>query len=183
MDSHIVRLSMSQRRSNEGPYGIHDTMLDVVELAILRLERFQKRHKLEVPDRKLNWTWETDRQIPRCSPNDPLPVVAATFLDALPGDVVEDALWPWLMKGQTPHENFKTLCLLRCVCTAWLIYAEESREWPLAFQAWIRGDHRFIVDANENPYLDTDSESDPSWGYAGSDGECSVGNAAQDEEE
>ena len=109
--------------------------------------------------------------------------MAATFLDALPDDIVKDALWPWLMNGQTPHENFKTLCLLRCVCTAWMIYAEENREWPLALQAWIKGDHRFIVAANENPYMDTNSESDPNWGYAGSDGECSVGNVAQAREE
>lgn len=174
---------MSQRRINEGHCGIHHTMLEVVDIAILRLERFQKRHKLEVLDRELNWTWETDRQIPCPSPNEPSPVVAATFLDALPDDIVKDALWPWLMNGQTPHENFKTLCLLRCVCTAWMIYAEENREWPLALQAWIKGDHRFIVAANENPYMDTNSESDPNWGYAGSDGECSVGNVAQAREE
>ena len=48
MDSHSVRPSMSQRRINEGHCGIHHTMLEVVDIAILRLERFLEKAQTRV---------------------------------------------------------------------------------------------------------------------------------------
>ena len=170
MDSPMVRPSrMSERRWNEGPDGLHHTMLDVAELACFRLERFQKRHKLHVPARKPEWSSELHRESPGLSSD--TVVVAERFMHHLPHDVVEEALWPVLMNGSCSHDNFKTLCLMRCVCKAWMEFSERSKEWPSALESWKKGVHRYMSDYDVNPYLDTDSESDPDWGYADSDEE------------
>ncbi|KAG0574492.1 hypothetical protein KC19_VG265900 [Ceratodon purpureus] len=164
MEAAMVRPSrMSERRWNEGPDGLHQTMLDVSEMACFRLERFQKRHKLFVPEWPHQWSSEVDRVI--SSDSEETSCLALTFMDLLPSDVVRQSLWPVLMNGHTAHENFKTLCLIRCVCKAWMLYAEESKEWLIALEAWKKGDHRYLSDFDENPFLDTDSESDPDWGY------------------
>ena len=164
MASSMVRpKQMSERRWIDGPDGIHDTMLNVAEMATFRSERFHKRYRLEVPERVFPWTAETDRRIP-CSSTD-TSVVAQTFMDSLPGDLVKQSLWPKLMNGPSAHDNFKTLCLMRCVCKAWMYYGEGSKEWPFTLEAWKKGDHRYISEYEVNPFLDTDSESDPSWGY------------------
>ena len=161
----MVRPSrMSERRWLEGPEGLHQTMLDVSEMACFRLERFQKRHRLHVPEWTHQWSSETDREI-LSSRRDRTRVVAETFMDFLPVDLVKDKLWPCLMDGPSLHDNFKTLCLLRCVCKSWMFYAEGSKEWQPCFESWKKGAHRYIAEYDENPFLDTDSESDPSWGY------------------
>ena len=143
-------------------------MLDVVELACFRLEQFQKRHRLRVPDRVRQWSSDVDRET-NCSSEEGVVIVAETFKDPLPRELVKETLWPLLMDGESQHKKTKTLCMLRCVCKAWMLYAEQSREWQPALDAWIIGDHRYISEFQENSYHDTSSESDPDWGYEFSD--------------
>ncbi|KAG0573803.1 hypothetical protein KC19_VG210400 [Ceratodon purpureus] len=146
---------MSARRINDGPVGIHDTMLEVVELAIFRLDRYLKRHQMPVQP----WVEEWKRpSVELESIREPPPATAATFLDSLPREVVKDVIWPLLMDGQTPVEKLRVLCNIRCVCLGWMIYAEGSKEWPLGLEAWIQGDHRVVAATGKNPYFNTDSE-------------------------
>ncbi|KAG0583123.1 hypothetical protein KC19_3G111200 [Ceratodon purpureus] len=56
MDSRVPSPSrMSARRIAEGPGGLHHTMLDVVELAIFRLDRYLKRHRMPVKPWVMDW--------------------------------------------------------------------------------------------------------------------------------
>ena len=153
---------MSARRIREGPDGLHQTMLDVSELACFRLDRYLKRHRLGVLPFVDQWT-RPSQSSESC--DDPSSVVAETFRDSLPREIVKDKIWPFLMDGQTAVDNFRVLCHVRCVCLGWMVYAEDSREWHLGFEAWKQGDHRFRSETGENPFFDTDSESDPDWGY------------------
>ena len=113
-----------------------------------------------MPDRVRQLSSDVDREIP-CSLEGGALIVAETFVDPLPYELVKETLWPLLMDGKTQHETFKTLCMLRCLCKAWMLYAEQSREWQPTFDAWIIGDHCYISEFQENPYLNTSFESDP----------------------
>ncbi|KAG0591163.1 hypothetical protein KC19_1G154800 [Ceratodon purpureus] len=181
MDSRVPSPSrMSARRIAEGPGGLHHTMLDVVELAIFRLDRYLKRHRMPVKP------WVMDWKRPRSGPEsdcDPAHVPAETFLDSLPREIVKDKIWPLLMNGETPVDKFRMLCHIRCVCVGWMVYAEGSKEWPLGLEAWIQGDHRVVAATGENPFHDTDSESDPDWANADWDWDEERSTSGTDDEE
>ncbi|KAG0595820.1 hypothetical protein M758_UG200700 [Ceratodon purpureus] len=97
------------------PSDNHLIMVDIVEVAASRTTKYMKRHK--IPDNK-PWgvpLWRYEASLP--SPRKVPPIVAASFFDMLPEEIVKEKLWPLLMDGQTPVENFQTLCKIRCVCS------------------------------------------------------------------
>ena len=137
---------------------VHDKMREVVEDARNRLEAYMYKHDMPliVYEGRAQWYRESVR--PRRS-WEPVPVVAETFLDAIPRELVMAKVWPRLMDGLTEVESFRICCNLRCVCTAWKAFVEGTFEWHVGFSAWCRGEHRDLFGEETDPYAETSSSS------------------------
>ena len=82
-----------------------------------------------------------------------VPFAPLSFFEELPREIVETNLWPRLMDGGSDVSNYQICTILCAVCTAWLEFVDDRREYRI-------GD---IALAAQKYHERHDVESDSDW--------------------